>query len=250
MITNDAGAAPRTGAYYAWLNGYGTTHTDSVSQSVAIPAATSATLAFYLRIASDETTTSTAYDTLKVQVISGGTTSTLATYSNLNKGTSYVARSLNLSAYAGKTVTVKFLGVEDSSAATSFLVDDTSLTTADASRAAVRRRRPVVCRRLFTRWVSGRARRACGRRWRPGCGRARRARRSAIGRGGEREQERGTVPGGHCGQLLPGERRWRRGLPDALNVTPTVNGNPGEWSLQRGDLGLLPGQVPAGVTQG
>ena len=60
---------------------------------------------------------------------SGGTTSTLATYSNLNKGTGYVARSVNLSAYAGKTVTVKFLGVEDSSAATSFLVDDTSLTT-------------------------------------------------------------------------------------------------------------------------
>ncbi len=36
---------------------------------------------------------------------------------------------MNLSAYVGKTVTVKFLGAEDSSAATSFLVDDTSLTT-------------------------------------------------------------------------------------------------------------------------
>ncbi|MGZ4457673.1 MAG: hypothetical protein ACXVXB_01930 [Nocardioidaceae bacterium] len=35
----------------------------------------------------------------------------------------------HLSAYTGKTVRVKFLGVEDSSAATSFLVDDTSLTT-------------------------------------------------------------------------------------------------------------------------
>ena len=60
---------------------------------------------------------------------SGGATSTLATYSNLNKGTGYVSRSVNLSAYVGKTVTVKFLGVEDTSAATSFLVDDTSLTT-------------------------------------------------------------------------------------------------------------------------
>jgi hypothetical protein len=64
-----------------------------------------------------------------VQVTSGSTTTTLATYSNLNKGTTYVARSVNLAAYTGKTVTVKFLGVEDSSAATSFLVDDTSLTT-------------------------------------------------------------------------------------------------------------------------
>ena len=87
-------------------------------------------LSFYLSISSDETTTTTAYDTLKVQVTpSGGTTTTLATYSNLNKGTGYVARSVSLSAYVGKTVTVKFLGVEDSSAATSFLIDDTSLTT-------------------------------------------------------------------------------------------------------------------------
>ena len=96
---------------------------------MAIPAAASATLSYALRISSDETTTSTAYDTLKVQVVSGGTTSTVASYSNLNEGTGYVVRSVNLTAYAGRTVTVRFLGVEDSSAATSFLVDDTSLTT-------------------------------------------------------------------------------------------------------------------------
>ena len=73
VITNDPGATPHSGAYYAWLDGYGTSHTDSVSQSVTIPAAASATLSFYaLRISSDETTTSTAYDTLKVQVTSAG----------------------------------------------------------------------------------------------------------------------------------------------------------------------------------
>jgi Zn-dependent metalloprotease len=129
VITSDAGATPRTGSFYAWLDGYGTSHTDSLSQSVTIPAASSATLSFYLKISSAETTTTTAYDTLKVQVTSGGTTSTLATYSNLHKGTGYVARSVSLAAYTGKTVTVKFLGVEDSSAATSFLIDDTSLAT-------------------------------------------------------------------------------------------------------------------------
>jgi hypothetical protein len=129
-VISNSGATPHSGSWFAWLDGYGTTHTDSVSQTVTVPAASTATLSFYLSISSDETTTSTAYDTLKVQVTpSGGTTSTLATYSNLNKGTGYVARSVNLSAYVGKTVTVKFLGVEDSSAATSFLVDDTSLTT-------------------------------------------------------------------------------------------------------------------------
>ena len=128
-VISNSGASPHAGSYFAWLDGYGTTHTDSISQSVTIPSASAATLGFYLYVTSDETTTSTAYDTLKVQVTSGGVTSTLATYSNLNEGTGYVARSVNLSAYTGKTVTVKFLGVEDSSAATSFLVDDTSLTT-------------------------------------------------------------------------------------------------------------------------
>lgn len=130
VITNDATGVPHAGAYYAWLDGYGASHTDSVAQTVTIPAATSASLGFFLRITSDETTTTTAYDTLKVQVTpSGGATSTLATYSNLNKGTGYVSRTVNLSSFVGKTVTLKFLGVEDSSAATSFLVDDVSLTT-------------------------------------------------------------------------------------------------------------------------
>ena len=99
------GSDPRSGSYYAWMDGYGTSHTDYVQQSVTIPTASSATLSFYLYVASDETTTSTAYDTMKVQVISGGTTTTLATYSNLNKGSGYVQRSVNLSAYTGKTVT-------------------------------------------------------------------------------------------------------------------------------------------------
>jgi hypothetical protein len=86
-------------------------------------------LTFYLKVTTAETTTTTAYDTLKAQVVSSGVTTTLATYSNLHKGTSYVLRSVNLNAYIGKTVTVKFLGVEDSSLQTSFRIDDTSLTT-------------------------------------------------------------------------------------------------------------------------
>ena len=52
-----------------------------------------------------------------------------ATYSNLNKGTSYVQRSFNLSAYKGQTIRVYFLGVEGTQVATSFLIDDVSLMT-------------------------------------------------------------------------------------------------------------------------
>lgn len=115
--------APRTGSYSAWLNGYGTTHTDSLSQSVTIPAGcTASTLSFYLKITSAETTTTVQYDKLTVKV--GATT--LATYSNLNKG-AYALRSFNVGSFAGQTVTVNWTGTEDSSLQTSFVIDDTSL---------------------------------------------------------------------------------------------------------------------------
>ncbi len=128
VITNATGAPARTGSWKAWLDGYGSTHTDTLSQTVSVPAASSASLSFHLYISSQETTTSTAYDTLRVQATSGGVTTTLATYSNLNKGSSFVQRTLDLSAYTGKSVTLTFTGSEDSSLATSFVIDDTSLT--------------------------------------------------------------------------------------------------------------------------
>ena len=110
-------------SWKAWLDGYGSTHTDTLSQSVSIPSGCGATLSFYLHIDSAETTTSTAYDKLTVKI---GTT-TLATYSNLNKAAGYTLRSFNVSAFAGQTVTIGFTGTEDSSLQTSFVIDDTAL---------------------------------------------------------------------------------------------------------------------------
>ncbi|MFC6161646.1 M4 family metallopeptidase [Kribbella jiaozuonensis] len=128
-VTNNTARPARTGSWKLWLQGNGRATTENVGQSVAIPAsATTASLSFWIRIDTAETTTSTVYDTVKVQVVDGSTATTLATYSNLNKNTSYVQKTLNLSAYKGKTVTVKFVGQEDSSAQTSFVIDDTSLT--------------------------------------------------------------------------------------------------------------------------
>jgi Zn-dependent metalloprotease len=127
-ITNNTGRPARTGSWKMWLQGNGTTTTENENQSVAIPAsATSATLSFWIRIDTAETTTSTVYDTAKIQIVDGATTTTLATYSNLNQNTTYVQKSFNVTAYKGKTVTVKFLGQEDSSLQTSFVIDDTSL---------------------------------------------------------------------------------------------------------------------------
>ncbi|MEV6349799.1 M28 family peptidase [Actinoplanes sp. NPDC051851] len=121
---NTGTGAPRTGTYSAWLDGYGSTHTDTLTQSVTVPSGcTSYALTFYLKIVTSETTTSTAYDTLTVAV--GGTT--LQVYSNLNAA-AYTLRTFDLSAYAGQTVTLSFTGVEDSSLKTSFVIDDTALT--------------------------------------------------------------------------------------------------------------------------
>ncbi|MFE9994844.1 hydrolase [Streptomyces avermitilis] len=131
VITDSSGESARTGSYYAWLDGYGSARTDTLSQSVTIPSGcTTATLSFYLHVDTAETTTSTAYDTLKAQVLnSGGTVlSTLATYSNLNAASGYAQRSFSLASYAGQTVTVKFTGTEGSTLQTSFVLDDTALT--------------------------------------------------------------------------------------------------------------------------
>ncbi|HET6939118.1 MAG TPA: M4 family metallopeptidase, partial [Nocardioides sp.] len=124
VIDSSASQAAHAGAWKAWLDGYGTTHTDTLSQSVTIPAGCAATLTFWLHIDSAETTTSVQYDKLTVKA--GSTT--LATYSNLNKASGYSQKSFNLSSFAGQTVTISFTGTEDSSLQTSFVVDDTALT--------------------------------------------------------------------------------------------------------------------------
>jgi len=114
----------RTGTWNAWLDGYGTTHTDTVSQSVTIPSGCSATLSFYLHIDTAETTTTTAFDKLTVKL--GSTT--LATFSNLNAASGYALHSFNVSSFAGQTVTLTFTGTEDASLQTSFVLDDTGVT--------------------------------------------------------------------------------------------------------------------------
>jgi Zn-dependent metalloprotease len=124
VIDNSAGQAAHGGSWKAWMDGYGSTHTDTLSQSVTIPSGCAASLTFWLHIDSAETTTSTQYDKLTVKV--GSTT--VATYSNLNKAAGYSQKTINLSSYAGQTVTIGFTGTEDSSLQTSFVIDDTAVT--------------------------------------------------------------------------------------------------------------------------
>ena len=124
-----SGEVAHGGSWFAWLDGYGTTHTDTLSQTVTIPAGkTSATLSYYLHIDTAETG-STAYDKLTVQVLSsaGKVLKTLSTFSNLNAASGYSVHTANLSAYIGQKVTIKFTGKEDSSLQTSFVLDDLTL---------------------------------------------------------------------------------------------------------------------------
>src|SRR5690348_5795500 len=61
VITSDSGEPAHAGSWKAWLDGYGSSHTDYVRQPMSIPAtATSATLDFYLHVDSAEGT-GTAY---------------------------------------------------------------------------------------------------------------------------------------------------------------------------------------------
>jgi Zn-dependent metalloprotease len=128
-ITNNTGRPARTGTWKLWLGGNGTTTTETVQQSVAIPATvTAASLSFWLRSDTAESG-STAYDTMKVQIVDGATTTTLATYSNVGTNATYTQKSFDVTAYKGRTISVKFLMNEDSTLQTSFVVDDTSLAT-------------------------------------------------------------------------------------------------------------------------
>jgi hypothetical protein len=122
-VINTSGGHQRTGIGYAWLDGYGRSHTDILSRTVAIPSGCQATLSYYLWVSSSDTST-TAHDNLTL----AANATTLQSFSNVNRGSGYVLRSVDLSAFAGSTITIRWTGVENSSLATSFFVDDTALT--------------------------------------------------------------------------------------------------------------------------
>lgn len=122
----------RTGTGYLREGGSNSvTHT--AYQTITIPSGTTPGLSFYLNVTSSETTTTTQYDRLFVEVrnTSGTLLTTLATFSNLNKVTATNAYTLRgtygLSAYAGQTVRIQFRATTDSSLITNFRIDDVSV---------------------------------------------------------------------------------------------------------------------------
>jgi PKD repeat protein len=131
VVKNSSTEPPHSGTWDAWLDGYGTTHTDTLAQTVTVPTGcTNYKFTFWMHIDTAETSTTTKYDTLTLQALnsSGTVLSNLYTYSNLNANTGYSLHTFNLPSYAGQTITLKFTGTEDSTKQTSFAIDDTAFS--------------------------------------------------------------------------------------------------------------------------
>ena len=122
-ITNNTGRPAHSGSWKMWLGGNGRTTSEYEQQAFTVPStATSPTLTYWIRIDTSESTRTYAYDKLAVSL--NGTT--VKSYSNLSATNAYQQVSVDLSAYKGKSVTLKFTMNEDSLYQTSFVVDDIS----------------------------------------------------------------------------------------------------------------------------
>ncbi|MFI1659884.1 M4 family metallopeptidase [Streptomyces sp. NPDC020472] len=125
VISNDnSWLFSRTGTWKALVGGNGSRTSDTLTQTVFVPYGCKATVSFWLRVVTNESTTTTPYD--KLTVTANGTT--LATYSNLDKSTGYLQKTIDLAPVAGQNVTLKFTSTEDTATPTYFLIDDTALT--------------------------------------------------------------------------------------------------------------------------
>ena len=126
----NAGSYPHGGTGYIYF-GVNNSVTGQSYQTVSIPTTASGAMTFWLNVTSSETTTTTQFDKLFVEVrnTAGTLLTTLATYSNLNKGTAgvYSQKSFSLAAYKGQTVRIQFRTTMDSSITTTFRVDDVSV---------------------------------------------------------------------------------------------------------------------------
>jgi hypothetical protein len=123
VITDDSSDA-YAGSWFAWLDGYTSKETDTLQQSVTIPATCTATLTYYLHVGTNERSSAGAIDTLALTV--NGTTE--QTFSNkTTTGGAYVLETVNLSAFAGKTATLLWTSKQTGRRATNFFIDSTAL---------------------------------------------------------------------------------------------------------------------------
>jgi subtilase family serine protease len=130
LLNNNSAEPAHGGQWDAWLGGTGHAHTDSIAQTIMIPATkTSATLSYWLHIDTNEISTIRKFDKLTVGVYTpaGALLGTVGSFSNLDKATGYALHTADLSSFIGQKITLKFIATEDASIQTSFVIDDVTV---------------------------------------------------------------------------------------------------------------------------
>lgn len=128
VITNDSYYAYQ-GNWFAWMDGYSSPETDTVAQTVSIPAGCTATLSYYLYI--DTYEGSSPIDTLTLTANG----QTVQQFSNANQTNGvYVKETVDLSRFAGGNVTIKWTSQQNGYNSTDFFLDSTALNLSGGSQ--------------------------------------------------------------------------------------------------------------------
>lgn len=120
----------RTGTWWVWFGGTSATETGSVSQSISIPANSNATLDFGFQ-APVCVTASGANSFVEARINGAAVWRADATNALCNVTTGYALQSVNISQYAGQTVTLSFNSTT-TGGTTNFFIDDVQVTAAAA----------------------------------------------------------------------------------------------------------------------
>ncbi len=127
LANTSEGVPAQAGRWLAWLDGYGEAHTDTLAQTVTIPATcVSAVFTYWVEV--NSTTNNTANKlVLEILNSSGTVVQTVPVVTAANNGTKYVEYTTNLASYIGQKITVKFVGTEVNGGNTSFFEDSNAL---------------------------------------------------------------------------------------------------------------------------
>jgi Zn-dependent metalloprotease len=117
----------RSGVWFAFLNGLNHANTQVLKQKFTVPNKPKVRLSYYLLIDSARNGT-VPVDILKVQAIrANGNVVNLGKFSNTGWDDSYHRRTASLSSLRGRTITLKFTGVQKAAVQTGFLIDDVAV---------------------------------------------------------------------------------------------------------------------------
>ena len=127
LANTDEGVPAQAGSWLAWLDGYGAAHTDTLAQTVTIPAnCVSAVFTYWVEVNSNTTNTSNKL-VLEVLNSSGTVVQTVNVATAANNASHYTEYTTSLASYIGQKITLKFVATEVRGGNTSFFEDSNGL---------------------------------------------------------------------------------------------------------------------------